>query len=139
MTRAEAVKRLVKDKRRWEVRSAGKGSKGERLIRAAGLRWPVEEDFEFSKDCFGLDQYQARLYTAIAQHVVLVMAAARRARHDPADRPGDQATARRTHHPAPAALARHPLARTDRRHRARSRWSHKHARLARLRTCLMRV
>ena len=82
---AEAVKRLVKDKRRWEVRSAGKGSKGERwyawawiatasphhhllvrrhlrtgelafhycyvpegqlltktrLIRAAGLRWPV--------------------------------------------------------------------------------------------------
>jgi hypothetical protein len=75
MTRAEAVKRLVKDKRRWEVRSAGKGSKGERLIRAAGLRWPVGEDFEFSKDCFGLDQYQARLYTAIAQHVVLVMAA----------------------------------------------------------------
>jgi hypothetical protein len=30
MTCAEAVKRLVKDKRRWEVRSAGKGSKGER-------------------------------------------------------------------------------------------------------------
>jgi hypothetical protein len=27
---AEAVKRLMKDKRRWEVRSAGKGSKGER-------------------------------------------------------------------------------------------------------------
>src|SRR5258708_920453 len=46
-----------------------------RLIRAAGLRWPVEEDFTFSKDCFGLDQCQARLYTAIARHVVLVMAA----------------------------------------------------------------
>jgi SRSO17 transposase len=46
-----------------------------RLIRAAGLRWPVEEDFEFGKDCFGLDQCQARLYTAIARHVVLVMAA----------------------------------------------------------------
>ena len=30
LTCAEAVKRLVKDKRRWEVRSAGKGSKGER-------------------------------------------------------------------------------------------------------------
>jgi hypothetical protein len=29
-TCAEAVKRLVKDSRRWEVRSAGKGSKGER-------------------------------------------------------------------------------------------------------------
>lgn len=27
-----------------------------RLIRAAGLRWPVEEGFEFGKDCFGLDQ-----------------------------------------------------------------------------------
>jgi len=26
---------------------------------AAGLRWPVEEDFEFGKDCFGLDQSQS--------------------------------------------------------------------------------
>ena len=119
VTCAEAVKRLVKDKRRWEVRSAGKGSKGERwyawawigtasprhhllvrrhiktgelafhycyvpegqllaktrLIRAAGLRWPVEEDFELGKDCLGLDQCQARLYTAILRHIVLVMAA----------------------------------------------------------------
>jgi SRSO17 transposase len=46
-----------------------------RLIRAAGLRWPVEEDFEFGKDQFGLDQCQARLYTAILRHTVLVMAA----------------------------------------------------------------
>src|SRR5437763_14234435 len=46
-----------------------------RLIRAAGLRWPVEEDFEFSKDCFGLDQSQVRVYWAIARHTVLVMAA----------------------------------------------------------------
>ena len=46
-----------------------------RLIRAAGLRWPVEEDFAFGKDCFALDQCQARLYTAIARHAVLVMAA----------------------------------------------------------------
>ncbi|MFD9286508.1 IS701 family transposase, partial [Streptomyces mirabilis] len=29
-----------------------------RLITAAGLRWPVEEDFEFGKDLFGLDQSQ---------------------------------------------------------------------------------
>ena len=102
---------LLRHKRRWEVRSAGSGSKGERwyawawlatasprhhllvrrhlktgdlafhycwvpdgqlltkarLIRAAGLRWPVEEDFEFGKDCFGLDQCQARLYTAITR------------------------------------------------------------------------
>ena len=119
LTCKEAVKRLVKDSRRWEVRSAGKGSKGERwyawawiatasprhhllvrrhlrtgelafhycyvpegqlltktrLIRAAGLRWPVEEDFELGKDCLGLDQCQARLYTAILRHIVLVMAA----------------------------------------------------------------
>ena len=46
-----------------------------RLIRAAGLRWPAEEEFEFGKDCFGLDQCQVRLYTAIARHIVLVMAA----------------------------------------------------------------
>ena len=46
-----------------------------RLIRAAGLRWPEQEDFEFGKDCFGLDQCQARLYTAIQRHTVLVMAA----------------------------------------------------------------
>ncbi|MDG4760811.1 hypothetical protein [Micromonospora sp. WMMD710] len=36
-----------------------------RLIRAAGLRWSVEEDFEFGKDEFSLDQCQARLYGAI--------------------------------------------------------------------------
>lgn len=116
---ADAVTRLLKDRRRWEVRSAGHGSKGERwyawawiatdrprhhllirrhlrsgelafhychvpagqvltktrLIRAAGLRWPCEENFEFSKDYFGLDQCQARLYTAILRHTVLVMAA----------------------------------------------------------------
>ena len=118
LTCAQAVSRLLKDKRRWEIRSAGHGSKGERwyawawiatasarhhllarrhlktgdlafhycwvpdgqvltkarLIRAAGLRWPAEEDFAFGKDCFGLAQCQARLYTAIARHTVLVMA-----------------------------------------------------------------
>jgi SRSO17 transposase len=118
MTCAAAVKKLLRDKKAWEVRSAGKGSKGERwyawawlgagsprhsllvrrhlksgelafhycftpegrpvkarLIRAAGLRWPVEEGFEFGKDYLGLDQCQARLYTAIRRHLVLVMAA----------------------------------------------------------------
>jgi SRSO17 transposase len=118
LTCAEAVRRLG-DRLRWEVRSAGNGSKGQRwyawaqigtasprhcllirrhlrtgelafhycfvpegqpagmarLIRAAGLRWPVEEDFEFAKDCFGLDQSQVRLYHAIARHTVLVTAA----------------------------------------------------------------
>jgi hypothetical protein len=46
-----------------------------RAIRAAGLRWPCEEDFEFGKDCFGPGQPQVCLYTAIARHTVLVMAA----------------------------------------------------------------
>ena len=131
-----------------------------RLIRAAGLRWPVEEDFEFGKDCFGLDQCQVRLYTAIARHAVLVMAAlaicavtaallkdrtgtqapppgparpaaARRARDDPADRPGDQAPARRSpRRPDPPAHAGHWLD-WRRRHQARSRWFHQRARLAR--------
>jgi SRSO17 transposase len=119
LTCAQAVKRLVSDGRRWEVRSAGQGSKGQRwyawawvgtasprhcllirrhlktgelafhycyapegqlltkfrLIRAAGLHCPAEESFELGKDCFGLDQCQARLYTAILRHTVLVMAA----------------------------------------------------------------
>jgi SRSO17 transposase len=119
MTCAGAVKTLLKEKKRWEVRFAGKGSKGERwyawawistasvrhsllvrrhlrtgelafhycfvpegqlasktqLIRAAGLRWPVEEGSGFGKDYFGLDQCQARLCTAIRRHLVLVMAA----------------------------------------------------------------
>jgi SRSO17 transposase len=119
LTCAQAARELLADSRRWEVRSAGKGSKGQRwyawawlstsssrhyllirrhlvtgelafhychvpgaqpvsmtrLIRAAGLRWPVEEGFELGKDCFGLDESQVRLYTAIARHTVLVMAA----------------------------------------------------------------
>ena len=118
-TCAQVVTRLLTGARRWEVRSAGAGSKGQRwyawallatasprhhllirrhlasgelafhscfvpegqrvsmarLIRAAWLRWPVEEDFEFGKDCFGLGQSQVCLYTAIARHTVLVMAA----------------------------------------------------------------
>ena len=45
------------------------------LVKVAGTRWAVEEDFESGKDCFGLNQCQARLYTAIARHLVLVMAA----------------------------------------------------------------
>lgn len=45
------------------------------LVRVACLRWPVEEDFEFSKDHFGLDHSQVRLYTALARHITLTMAA----------------------------------------------------------------
>jgi len=204
MTCAQAVKALLKDKRRWEIRSAGHGSKGQRwyawawiatasprhhllvrrhlktgdlafhycwvpgtqvltkarLIRAAGLRWPIEEDFEFSKDCFGLGQCQARLYTAIARHTVLVMAALAICAITAAlvkDRTDTQAPPPvRADQPPPAdpgmipltipeikrllaALTTRPLPRWlvihwdawTRRHQARSRWFHKRTRLAR--------
>jgi SRSO17 transposase len=204
LTCAEAVAALLRHPRRWEVRSAGSGSKGERwyawawlatasprhcllirrhlktgelafhycfvpdgqlltktrLIRAAGLRWPVEEDFEFGKDCFGLDQCQARLYTAILRHAVLVMAALAicavtaallRDRTDtqappplrpdqpPPPDPGlipltipeiKRMLAALTTRPPPRWLVIHWDAWT-RRHQARSRWFHKRARLAR--------
>ena len=186
VTCAEAVRSLLTATRRWEVRSAGKGSKGDRwygwawlatasprhyllvrrhlktgelafhycyvpggqavtltrLVRAAGLRWPVEEDFEFGKDCFGLDQSQVRLYTAIARHTVLVMvalaicavtAALLRGRtdtqapppvrpdqppppdprDDPADRPRGQPPAHRSHPHATPTRPRRPLVRLD--------------------------
>ena len=204
LTCAQAARRLLRTRRRWEVRSAGKGSKGERwyawawlatasprrhvlvrrhiktgdlafhycyvpegqmlaktrLIRAAGLRWPVEEDFEFSKDCFGLDQCQARLYTAITRHAVLVMAALAICAVTASlvqDRTNTQAPPpTRPDQPPPAnsgmipltvpeikrllaAVLRHAHPRGHaghwldwrRRHQARSRWYHQRARLAR--------
>ena len=204
MTCKEAVKKLLKGKRAWEIRSAGQGSKGERwyawawiatssprrsllvrrhlktgelafhycfvpesqpaskarLIRAAGLRWPVEESFELAKGCFGLEQCQARLYTAVLRHLVLVMAALAvcavtaaqlRERTDtqapppagpddkpPAD-PGllplsvheiKRLLAAALRHPEPPGNAARWL-RWRRRHQARSCWFHKRARLAR--------
>jgi SRSO17 transposase len=204
VTCADAVKRLVKGKRRWEVRSAGKGSKGgrwyawawiatasprhhllvrrhlrtgelafhycyvpegqlltkTRLIRAAGLRWPVEEDFRLGKDYLGLDQCQARLYTAIQRHIVLVMAALAICAVTAArlkDRTDTQAPPPVTPGQAPPgdpgmipltvpeikrllaeALARpHPRGHAARwlawrrRHQARSRWFHQRTRLTR--------
>ncbi len=204
MTCAQAVTALLKHSRRWEVRSAGNGSKGQRwyawawlatasprhhllirrhlksgdlafhycwvpegqiltktrLIRSAGLRWPVEEDFAFGKDCFGLDQCQARLYTAILRHAVLVMAALAicaitaalaRDRTDtqapPPLRPGQppppepgmipltipeikRLLAALTTRPLPRWLVIHWDAWT-RRHQARARWFHQRARLTR--------
>ena len=130
-----------------------------RLIRAAGLRWPVEESLELGKDCFGLDQSQVRLYGAIARHTVLVMAALAacavtaallRARTD--TQPPPPAT---PDQPPPAdpgmipltipeitrLLAASPISRPPghaedwanwrRRHQARSRWYHQRTRLTR--------
>jgi SRSO17 transposase len=131
-----------------------------RLIRAAGLRWPVEESFEMGRGCFGLDQCQARLYTAILRHTVLVMAALAVCAVTAAqlrDRTGSQAPppaspdaeppadaglipltvpeirrllAAELDQPKPPGHAAHWLQRR-RRHQARSRWFHKRARLAR--------
>jgi SRSO17 transposase len=204
VTCAEAVRVLLTGARRWEVRSAGKGSKGDRwygwawlatasprhhllvrrhiktgelafhycyvpegqaatlplLVRAAGLRWPVEEDFQFGKDCFGLDESQVRLYTAIARHTVLVMvalaicaitAAQLRDRTDtqapppvrpdqpPPPDPGmipltvpevKRLLAAATTTQRPPSHAEHWSSWT-RRHQARSRWYHQRTRLAR--------
>ena len=181
MTCADAVKKLLKGKQGWEVRSAGQGSKGgrwyawawigtssprhsllvrrhlktgelafhycfvpegqraskARLIRAAGLRWPVEESFELGKGCFGLDQCQARPLhrgpaapraghgrprglrrhrrPAAGPHRRPGTAscparrqAARRPRAGPAVRPRDQAPARRRPQPARSPPATPP-------------------------------
>jgi SRSO17 transposase len=127
-----------------------------RLIRAAGLRWPVEEDFRSGKGCFGLDESQVRLFTAIARHTVLVMAALaicvvtaallhrRTDTRAPAPRRADQPppadpgmipltvpeTARLLAHPPPPGASRHWLA-WRRRHQALSAWYHHRTRLAR--------
>jgi SRSO17 transposase len=125
-----------------------------RLIRAAGLRWPVEEGFRTGKDSFGLDESQVRLYTAIARHTVLVMAALAicaitaallKPRTDtqppPPARPGQPPPAdpgmipltvaeisRLLSQPAPPGHAPHWLT-WRRRHQARARWYHQRTRL----------
>jgi SRSO17 transposase len=200
ITCKDAAARLPARDRRWEIRSAGTGSKGARwyawawlatasprhyllirrhlatselafcycyipegqpvsltrLIRAAGLRWPVEEDFRSGKGCFGLDESQVRLYTAIARHTVLAMAALAicavtaallRRRTDtraPAPVRPDQPppadtglipltvpeTGRLLAHPPPPGAAGHWLA-WRRRHQALSAWYHQRTRLSR--------
>ncbi len=123
----------------------------------AGVILQCVTDF---KDCFGLDQCQARLYTAIARHLVLVMAALAICAATAAllrDRTDTQAPPpARPDQPPPAdpemipltvpeirrllaAIPRHARPRGHaahwldwrRRHQARSRWYHQRARLAR--------
>jgi len=54
---------------------AGRACSFTTLIRVAGRRWPVEEDFALGKSWFGLADSQARRYTAITRHLALAMAA----------------------------------------------------------------
>jgi len=184
MTCADAVKTLLRQGRRWEVRSAGSGSKGDRwcawawigtasprhsllvrrhlktgelaycycyvpdgqlaskarLIRAAGLRWPVEEKLRVRKELLrpgpvpgpalhrdpallrtrhgrprGLRSYR-RLAPGPDRHPGPAScqprcATACRSRPHPAHRPRGQAAARPRSHPFEAARPRRPLAR----------------------------
>jgi len=54
---------------------AGRACSFTTLIRIAGRRWPVEEDFAFGKSWFGLADSQVRRYTAVTRHLALAMAA----------------------------------------------------------------
>jgi hypothetical protein len=45
------------------------------LIRIAGRRWPVEEDFALGKSWFGLADSQVRSYPAITRRLALAIAA----------------------------------------------------------------
>lgn len=45
------------------------------LVKIAGIRWAVEEDFANGKDAVGLDHTQARRYRSWHRHIVLAMAA----------------------------------------------------------------
>ena len=95
VTCADAVKRLVKDKRRWEVRSAGKGSKGERWYAWRRHHRPSEGPHRYP----GPAACDARPGPAA------------RPRHDPADRPGGKTPARRGSRPPAPPRAHRPLAR----------------------------
>jgi SRSO17 transposase len=54
---------------------AGRACSFTALVRVAGRRWPVEEDFRLGKSDFGLADSQVRRYTAIMRHLALAMAA----------------------------------------------------------------
>jgi SRSO17 transposase len=54
---------------------AGRACSFTTLVRVAGRRWPVEEDFALGKSWSGLADSQVRRYTAITRHLALAMAA----------------------------------------------------------------
>ena len=45
------------------------------LVTVAGMRWPVEEDFQVGKDQFALDHSQVRRHHALIRHLALAMTA----------------------------------------------------------------
>ena len=54
---------------------AGRACSFTTLVRVAGRRWPIEEDFALGKSWFGLADSQVRHYTPICRHLALAMAA----------------------------------------------------------------
>jgi len=46
-----------------------------RLVRVAGMRWAIEENFEDAKGMVGLDQYEVRKWDAWYRHVTLALLA----------------------------------------------------------------
>jgi hypothetical protein len=54
---------------------AGRACSFTTLIRVAGRRWPIEEDFALGKSWFGLADSQVRHYAPICRHLALAMAA----------------------------------------------------------------
>ena len=130
------------------------------LVTVAGMRWPVEEDFQNGKDQFALDHSQVRLHHAIVRHLTLAMTAlaiaatttaTMRAKtsalppppatpdQDPPEDPGliplTVAEVRRlltlfTHTEQPRAHHLH-WNWWRRRHQARARWYHQRTRLGR--------
>lgn len=59
----------------WCHVAAGRACSFTTLVRVAGRRWPVEEDFRLGKTDFGLADSQVRRYTALTRHLALAMAA----------------------------------------------------------------
>ena len=142
------------------VSPRNRASRQRRFLLHRHQQWPTEESFEPGKGCFGLDQCQARLYTAVLRHLVLVVAALAvcavtaaqlrdrtGAEAPPPARPDDKPPtdpglvplsvyeikrllAAALSRPEPPGHAARWL-QWRRRHQARSRWFHKRARLAR--------
>jgi len=47
----------------------------ETLVRVAGMRWAIEENFEDAKELVGLDQYEVRKWRAWYRHITLALLA----------------------------------------------------------------
>ena len=59
----------------WCHVPAGRACSFTTLVRVAGRRWPVEEDFRLGKTGFGLADSQVRCHTALTRHLALALGA----------------------------------------------------------------